>query len=154
MDDVLDLSGLARVVGIPILQARNWTSGRPLRIKPSVRAAIGKGSRNLYDTTDVFKIAVANRLRQYGQSFKLIQYVLDHVDLRTFGEQGNYWLILRISADGIEHEVREADTEQGGLTTVEYAVDCLNLAIHISSFLSDVEQRIDNYIKAQTPDDE
>jgi hypothetical protein len=154
MDDVLDLSGLAHVVGIPILQARNWTSGRPIRIKPSVRAAIGKGSRNLYDETDVFKIAVANCLRQYGQSFKLIQYVLDHVDLQKFVEQGKFWLILRISADGIEHEVQEADTEEAGLTTVVYAAGCANLAIDLSSFLGDVEQRISNYMKAQTPDDE
>lgn len=154
MDDVLDLSGLAHVVGIPILQARNWTSGRPLRIKPSVRAAIGKGSRNLYDETDVFKVAVAQRMRQHGLSFRLIQYVLDHVALERFVERSSDWLILKINAEGVEHEEQAADPKECGLTTLAYTTGCTHIAIELSSLLGKVVDRIDNYMKAQTSDDE
>jgi hypothetical protein len=154
MNDVLDLSGLAQVVGIPILQARNWTSGRPLRIKPSVRAAIGKGSRNLYDEIDVFKIAVAHRLRRDGLGFNLIEYVLEHVDLREFADGFSEWLILKTNGEHIEHEEQTANAEEGGLTTFAYATGSTHVAVNLSSLLGDVVDRIENYMKAQTPDDE
>jgi GNAT superfamily N-acetyltransferase len=154
MDDILDLSALAQVVGIPILQARNWTSGRPLRIKPSVRAAIGKGSRNLYDKTDVFKVAVAQRLRQHGLNFRLIEYVLDYVDLEGFAKGSSDWLILKITGEGIEHEDIASDTGECGLTTLEYTTGCTHVAIELSSLLGKVVQQIQNYMKAQTSNDE
>lgn len=45
---------MAKVLGMPLTKARNWTIGRPLGIPASVRTATGTGTRNLYSIEDVY----------------------------------------------------------------------------------------------------
>lgn len=152
MDDILDLSGVARVVGMPRLRVRNWTAGRPLKIRPSVRAAIGKGSRNLYNERDVFKMATAKRLREDGLNFRLIQYVLDHVDLENFADGASDWLVIHARGTDITFEVLAEDAE-GPIILYNLPPEESHMAIKLSPLLGEVAKRIEEYVKTQIPED-
>lgn len=151
MDDILDLSGVARVVGIPMLQVRNWTAGRPLRIRPSVRAAIGKGSRNLYSEVDVFKMATAQRLREDGLNFRLIQYVLDNVGLEDFADGLFDWLVIHARGTDISCDAISEQDEP--LFLYNLNPEKSHMAIKLSPVLGEVAKRIEEYVKTQIPED-
>lgn len=53
-------------------KAKNWVSGRPFKLKPSIRTATGHGSRNLYSLEDVWLMGVANELSKAGMAANAI----------------------------------------------------------------------------------
>ena len=73
---VFTLSEVAEILAIPETRVKNWTIGRPLKIRPSI-AARGTGSRNLYRLHDICRFAIANQLHQNGFRPQVIQRVLD-----------------------------------------------------------------------------
>jgi hypothetical protein len=58
---------------------KNWTAGRPFKLKPSIRTATGQGSRNLYSLEDVWLLGVANELSKAGMAANAIGKVLGAV---------------------------------------------------------------------------
>ena len=74
--EVFELSEVAKILSVPKSRVKNWTIGRPLQIKPTVRIARGKGSRNLYGTNDVYLIALANQLYLDGFDARAIRGIL------------------------------------------------------------------------------
>src|SRR5262249_402611 len=66
-----------RIVGMPVTQAKNWTTlGRFMMVRPSIRTALGPGSRNLFSRTDVYRMALAYVLRKGGFSTAQISQLL------------------------------------------------------------------------------
>ncbi len=72
------LSQAADILGMPQSRLKNWTNGRPLKISPSIGAQ-GTGSRNLYDRSDLYRLAVASQLNQDGFAARAIQLILDQL---------------------------------------------------------------------------
>jgi len=72
-----ELSDVADLLQLSISTVKNWTIGRPLSIKPSIRASQGKGSRNLYSREDVYVLALAAQLSRDGFAIKTVQDILD-----------------------------------------------------------------------------
>ena len=121
---IFDLSRLAYVAGVSLVTARNWTSGRPLRISPSVQVASGRGTRNLYSDSDVYKLAAANRLRSGGMSFRAIGYVLNNVDLERFLPGGDAnWLLLRMNGEDIAPQTLLNDELEDELVKLQLSGD-------------------------------
>lgn len=71
---------VAKIVGIPVSRAKNWTIGRPFWILPQVSSARGTGSRSLYSIVDVYRMAFAAELSKDGFSPEAIKRSLLNVD--------------------------------------------------------------------------
>jgi hypothetical protein len=63
---------MIRVLGMSAATGKNFTSGRPFKLKPSIRTATGQGSRNLYSLGDVWLMGVANELSKAGMAASAI----------------------------------------------------------------------------------
>jgi DNA-binding transcriptional MerR regulator len=75
--DVFEISDIAGILGMKPNTVKNWTIGRPIIVKPSIRTAMGHGKSNLYSVEDVYRFALANELHKVGMSPKRIAEVLD-----------------------------------------------------------------------------
>src|SRR3989454_774268 len=84
--EIFELAEMAKVLGIPLTKARNWTIGRPLSIPASVRSATGTGSRNLYSIEDVYLMGLANEFSKAGFAAKAIGRLLEAVDAERLAE--------------------------------------------------------------------
>jgi hypothetical protein len=71
--EIFELGEMAKVLGMSLTTAKNWTIGRPLELKASVRTATGQGSRNLYSLEDVYLMGVANELSHAGMAAAAIK---------------------------------------------------------------------------------
>jgi hypothetical protein len=155
--NIFDLSGLAKLAGVPLLQARNWTSGRPLRIRPSVQIPKAKRTRSLYGETEVFKLAIANRLRHGGVVFRAIRAVLDRIRPEDFVYGDAKWLFLVVSGDDIRPRAfttKQVEEEiQRQLVSGELSdTKCACYFIELSYLLLEVKGRIDADAKEQGHD--
>jgi hypothetical protein len=150
-----DLSGLAQIAGVPLLQARNWTSGRPLHIRPSVQTAFGKGTRNLYSDSDAFKLAIANKLRDGGVAFRAIRYVVEHVDPEDFVYDGRAdWLILSVTKDQISARAVPDKDFVKAMTDEFTNTKAVHHFAQLSGLLGEVLARIERYEKEPGEHDE
>ena len=100
-----ELSDVADLLQLSISTVKNWTIGRPLSIKPSIRASQGKGSRNLYSREDVYVLALAAQLSRDGFAIKTVQEVLR----RLKGESnllGSHYSALVISSFALGPKIK------------------------------------------------
>jgi hypothetical protein len=77
---IFELAQVAAFVGAPESRVKNWTIGRPFRIRPTIREAAGTGRSNLYSREDLCLIALVNRLSEGGLAPPLIQDFLDYLE--------------------------------------------------------------------------
>jgi hypothetical protein len=87
---VLQARDVGRLAGLTENAVKQWTIGRPYKIRPSVRHSTGKGIPNLYSLTDALRFAVAIELTSDGFQSRVIQRVLD-----SFDPSANTLLIMR-----------------------------------------------------------
>lgn len=73
---VFEISEVATILGMPVSKVKNWTIGRPLKIKPSVRVAKGRGKRNLYGRKEVFLFGLARHLSEDGLDVGVINEII------------------------------------------------------------------------------
>jgi hypothetical protein len=110
--------------------------------------ASGKGTRNLYSDSEVFKLAIANRLRDGSVGFRAIRYVIEEVDLREFLYGRADWLVLRVRGDDIAHRtVPKADLKHE-ISRREYSnTETIYYLAWLSTLLEEVQTRIDSLMK-------
>lgn len=102
---IFELSEVAELLHLSASTVKNWTIGRPLSIKPSIRASRGKGSRNLYSRNDVCVLALAAQLSRNGFALNTVQKVLK--ELRDKSHLlGTSYSSLVISSSGEKPEIR------------------------------------------------
>jgi DNA-binding transcriptional MerR regulator len=102
---VFELSEVADLLDLTASTVKNWTIGRPLSIKPSIRASRGKGSRNLYNRDDVCVLALAAQLSRDGFALKTVQKVLKELKGRSH-LLGSPYSSLVISSSGGKPEIK------------------------------------------------
>lgn len=151
------LSETARILDLSPAQVRNFTSGRNLKIKPSV-AAHGAGSRNVYRSADLYRLAVAAQLNHDGFTAKWIQDVLNQLDLASESVE-----IVTVTVGG-GREVSWAGRTELVVQTVSKehfnrkpwgvvdkvvgkAVGCYVLAI--AGIIEQIDRRIDMFIQGR-----
>src|SRR5437868_2817124 len=97
---------MAELLGLDYNLVRNWTSGRPFDIKPSVRTARKKGAANLFGVNDVYRLAIAAYLL-VSSNFQVVREVLPKVREEWFdkSERGRLFAYrANSSADEISVE--------------------------------------------------
>jgi hypothetical protein len=97
---IFELSEVADLLQLPISTVKNWTIGRPLSIKPSLRASQGKGSRNLYSREDLLVLALAAQLNRDGFTPSTLQKVLRELKGRSDLLGSHYSALALSSPDG------------------------------------------------------
>lgn len=102
---IFELSEVADLLALTPSTVKNWTIGRPLTIKPSIRASRGKGSRNLYSRDDVCVLALAAQLSRDGFALKTVQKVLKELKGRSH-LLGSHSSALVISSSGGKPEIK------------------------------------------------
>ncbi len=117
--EVFELSEVAEILAVPKARIKNWTIGRPLRIRPSVRAATRKGTRNLYSVEDVYLMGLADQLRDDGFAPETIQAVLKKIR-RDVSRIGSHYSELVVSNPGGGAKI----TFLGGDMTKEVWEEC------------------------------
>lgn len=154
---IFELDEVATIVGMPKSLAKNWTIGRPLKITPSVRTALGKGSRNLYGLEDVLKMALAYEMSEAGLNAKLIQRVLVQLetilsldvnkalqDKSTFDEVS--WLIIGSRSDDVDIELHSKDLTLGrsdrASVFVYHAIDFRAILVQVFKRLESLRRAI------------
>jgi hypothetical protein len=81
-EPIFELAEMAKVVGMPFSKAKNWTMGRPIRFRASLRSGMGTGSRNLYSLDDVYLVAIAHECSKTGMAAKAIGKLIDAVRMK------------------------------------------------------------------------
>jgi hypothetical protein len=71
--EIFELGEIAKILGMSLTKAKNWTIGRPLKLEPSIRTATGQGSRNLFSLEDVYLMGVGNELSHTGMAAAAIK---------------------------------------------------------------------------------
>lgn len=89
----LNLAALAEVAAVPRTLAQNWTTGRPLRVTPSVSRAAGRGTQNLYSMEDAYVIALLFELSKNGVSTEHV--ALAYQGMNTYKPDGAKSLVSR-----------------------------------------------------------
>lgn len=57
---------VAEILSIPEWRVKNFSEGAAYRLPPAHRVGSGRGSRRLYGWADIFRIAIANHLVEFG----------------------------------------------------------------------------------------
>ena len=100
---IYELADIAGILGIEKSRVKSWTIGRPFCVRPSVRAALGKGSRNLFSRNDVYCFALVKRLNEAGVPVACIQGMLENLRPNfaddKFWKDQNWILITRKGSD-------------------------------------------------------
>jgi len=103
--EVFEIADVAKIVGVPISRIKNWTIGRPFRVRPTVRAARGKGTRNLYSTQDVYILGLINQMTVDGIAPSTIQQFLWTLQRSLELKQAlllKPWLVLRVYGSRVQ----------------------------------------------------
>jgi DNA-binding transcriptional MerR regulator len=99
--EIFEISSVAKILDVPSSRIKNWTIGRPFKVKPAIRTARGKGSRNLYSLENLNLLALINQLTNNGLAPWAIERVLELAPkerfLESVLERHPYWII---SIDG------------------------------------------------------
>jgi hypothetical protein len=103
IDYPLQFEDLWQVAGVRKSLAQNWTNGRPFRIRPSISAGEGKGSRSIYALGDAYFLCLLHKLKERGLAANLLAEIADRVSLRIEGQPppaiklfsvGNNWFCI------------------------------------------------------------
>jgi hypothetical protein len=119
--EIFELSSVARILKVPSSRIKNWSIGRPFRVIPALRAARGKGSRNLYNLENVRQLALISQLTDNGLTPRVIEHVLKLIPKESFQilslEQHPWWIInidgKKISLDQVDEEAARSTLSFG-----------------------------------------
>ncbi len=87
----------SRIVGVSLRQIQYWDEQGFIR--PSVRAATGRGSKRLYSFTDLVQLKIVKDLTKHGLSLQKVRRCLVHLR-RDFPETAQPLSSLKYVTDG------------------------------------------------------
>ena len=131
---------VAAITGLEKAVIKNWTTGRPLLITPSIKQAKGVGTRNYYSIEDIYLFAVAGALAKKGLPLDQVQAVIDKV--RTEWSRSVYveanlliiddredWLDAELVPErlGLAQYLKDFTSEQDEIITVRYVINLKSL---------------------------
>lgn len=151
---VFFLSDMAAILRIPETRVKNWTIGRPIRITPHRRAR-GTGFRNLYDTHDLCRFAIAKQLSMDGFAPRAIRLVLDNVthpltsQFAIVSSKPGHEQRSRRRAELHVRVISKSEIEEEGWHAIEGPVLCSFGAyvLNIAAIAEDVNHRADKLLR-------
>ena len=91
---VFDRKQIATILGIAPAVVRNWSTGKPFKITPSVRAPGKRGAANLYRLEDVYLFGIANELVSGWLGPGIIEVLLENLPTDLSNNRG--YLLWRL----------------------------------------------------------
>ena len=79
---------VAEILGIPEWRVKNFTEGEAYRLPPAHRVGSGRGSRRLYDWSDIFRIGLAEQLVKAGFTAEAVGQAVREVPESTLAPYG------------------------------------------------------------------
>lgn len=143
---VLQARDVGLLVGLTEDAVKQWTIGRPYKIRPSIRSSTGRGIPNLYSFSDAVRFAITKRLTSDGFQSDVVELA------QTFFEDvGAHAKTLRISSEGrggpnVElsidsfREIAKRETESRQVVRSFYLLD-------VASLREELEERLTEYMR-------
>jgi DNA-binding transcriptional MerR regulator len=69
-------------------------------IKPSINAAEGNGSKNIFDKNDIYRVYLFKLLFESGLSQTEASRIANKIDVEKFAERNKYIVLQRINLNG------------------------------------------------------
>ena len=63
---------IAEITGLDYAVVKNWSTGKPLSIRPSLRSPARKGATNFFSKYDLEKFIAAKKLRDKGYTVSTV----------------------------------------------------------------------------------
>ena len=106
----------AHVLGVSSDRLKDWSSGKPWTVRPSL-SALGRGSRTIYSTADLYLGCIALVLSWGGMSCKTIARILPEIacHLEWFAPETRGILrfhSLETQSPGVEHAPSDAHNSE------------------------------------------
>ncbi|MGH9635213.1 MAG: MerR family transcriptional regulator [Candidatus Angelobacter sp.] len=150
--EIFDRAAVAEIVGIDYAVVKNWSTGKPITITPSIYAPNRKGAQSLYSRTDIYLFELAKELAELGIALEAVARTLAKLNLRWLDEDERGVLVLaRLNTKNLVVE-HIPGTLSGNDAAHEYArkimplmlskQSSLVLSAHLNSILNDVDKRI------------
>ena len=121
--DVFELGDIAKILGMPIAKAKNWTIGRPMTIEASIRTATGHGSRNLYSLEDVYLMGIANALSKAGMAAKAIGKLVGAIRTKFPNGLGALDTLFISRGEKLTYRIETREDRFPSDTVVQLAID-------------------------------
>jgi DNA-binding transcriptional MerR regulator len=85
---------IADILGLKYSLLKNWTSGRPLTIKPTIHSPSSPGKQPLYSREDVYRFALARQWSKAGLTFGAVEKILNRLDDSMLRREGRGRLLV------------------------------------------------------------
>jgi hypothetical protein len=138
---VFSLSEVAAILDAPLNRIKAWTIGRPFKIVPTLRAARGTGSPNLFSVEDVYLFALVQRLQDDCLDSKFIKWVIADRRVRENFCTVNYFVGRAVG--GKQPVFLFTDTLQLERLKVQpNEISCVLYLVNLRLLVNDVNRRI------------
>jgi hypothetical protein len=129
--DVFELGDIAKILGMPIAKAKNWTIGRPMTIEASIRTASGHGSRNLFSLEDVYVMGVANELSKAGMAANAIGKLVGAVRAKFPQGLASVDTLFIARGEKLAYRIETRESRLPADTVVRIAIDVRRLRARV-----------------------
>ena len=92
--EAFDRQQISSILNIPYALVKNWSTGRPLSIQPSIHAPGQRGKQSLYSREDVYRFALAQFWAERGTNFTAIAELLLHLKSEWLSEKTRGTLLV------------------------------------------------------------
>ncbi len=152
--EIFDRAAVAEIVGLDYAVVKNWSTGKPITITPSIYAPNRKGAQSLYSRTDIYLFALAKHLSELGFALEAVARAFRLIQLNWLKPDERGALLLgRLNATEknafVDHVPRGLTADK---SSHEYARKIMPLmldkntssvlTVHLDSILDDIDKRI------------
>ena len=111
--EAFDRQQISTILRIPYALVKNWSTGRPLSIQPSIHAPSQRGKQSLYSREDVYRFALAQFWAERGMNFAAIAELLSHLKSEWLSTKarGTLLVVQLTDATRLVHFPRNAEVK-------------------------------------------
>src|SRR5689334_18237409 len=111
--EAFDRQQISSILKIPYALVKNWSTGRPLSIQPSIHAPSQRGKQSLYSREDVYRFALAQFWAERGMNFAAIAELLSHLknEWLSTKARGTLLVVQLTDATRLVHFPRNAEVK-------------------------------------------
>ncbi len=138
-EDIFELRDVAAILHIPTTRLVNWSQGRTIHFKPSIREATRKGERNLYSRADLYTLALAEiLLSSAGYPGATVQLMVNEAPQNIIGAG---WFVIVWPTRGGPVISWRNQYSPDSKTLGSYAINLRHVREAVDADIQDYEQR-------------
>lgn len=143
--EIFEQSDVAEILGFQKNRVKNWTSGRPFNLQPSVRNSLGKGSRKLFSREDVYCFMLIKEMNDIGIPVPVVrEFVETRRDL-AFADfwSDPTWIGAKAEGPKFSWETNLTAECQVGLHLDPEQQSASYLAVNVKRIVDEIDGNID-----------